>query len=323
MTISRDIAPREQLETRSRESRVTESEIEDVLMRNGGCSCEEIADLLYKEFPAVEKVLRQMEISGKIVPKMVRTGHRWRDRECLYYLPKPKEVSPQPKKKPQPQPKKPRRASKKASTDRVKYRPPFRDWEGNEYSSRKEVKEKLGISRSTLMRWFREGRLGYSGNPATRKIKNHHNPPFTDSKGNQFESIQAVADFYGIKRGSVANWLRRGILGSCGNPPTKKPCKPRHQPPFTTRNGTVYHSGEQVREALQLSRKQFNNALAHGAIGSNGEKPTSRSRSRRVTNGKKTWESVLQASQELGQNREQIQYRLKNKKDGWRYVNEH
>lgn len=270
MTISRDIAPREQLETRSRESRVTESEIKDVLMRNGGCSCEEIADLLDKEFPAVEKLLRRMEISGQIVPKMVRTGHRWRDRECLYYLPKPKEVSPHPKKKTQTQPKKPRRASKKASTDQVKYRPPFRDWEGNQYSSRKEVQEKLGISRSTLMRWFREGRLGYSGNPAT-----------------------------------------------------KKPYEPRYQPPFTTRNGTVYHSGEQVREALQLSRKQFNKALARGAIGSNGEKPTSRSRSRRVTNGKKTWESVVQASQDLGQNEEQIQYRLKKKKDGWRYVNEH
>lgn len=204
-----------------------------------------------------------------------------------------------------------------------RYYPPFRDWDGNEYSDRKEVRTAFGISESTVTAWARSGVLGHSGKSATRKIPIQHKPPFVDSSGREFASRQAVADFYNVKRSLVNNWINEGRLGSDGQPPKRKGRESRFKPPFTTRGGKTYGSREEARKALGISAKKFYNALASGAIGANGEKPSTSCRNRPITNDKKVWDSTAAAARELGWHRDSIRWRLKHKKENWRYLDEH
>lgn len=280
MVISRDIAPREQKEARSRESRVKESAIVDVLSRHGGCSCDEIADLLDKDFSAVERVLRQMEIAGKVTPKMVRTGHRWRDRECRYYLPQersqkhpekiPRDPST-PKKDPKKNPRKPQTKCSESDRSR-KYNPPFVDSQGNVYRTKQAVADQFNASFDLINHWLCSGRLGSNGNsPTITSSQIIHNPPYTDQQGNQYQSRQEIIDTLGVSRKELNRLLCIGKIASNGKSYARKAIEKKN-PPFRDWKGNFYQSRDELCVAFEVSRRKVNDWLASGVIGSNGRK---------------------------------------------------
>lgn len=335
MTVSIDY---DQLQKHSKELQVPLQSILNLLQHDSGLTCEEIASCLNKLPVAVEKALRHLEISKKVVPRIRRTnGHR----ECCYYLPSQIElIESQTKKQKENHQKQPKKTKSVKIVDGsvvirfVEYKPPFVDEEGNQYSSFDALVASSYLTYHAVRYRVRVGAIGCEGKPPTYQLQalglppQKYFPPYVDREGNQFSSYREGMEFYKVSYSTFTRWVATGVVGSNGNSPTNRLREGsrgnlKYLPPYIDKEGNVYLSRLEIQEAFNISKKCVGDQLYRGKIGANGNLPPDPyPKKRAITDGVNAYDSVADAVRKTGLSRSHIQYQLCEKKDKWRYLYE-
>ena len=84
-------------------------------------------------------------------------------------------------------------------------------WEGNQYSSMKDIAKAVGVTHTTIYRWIRKG---YTSMADAKRgfIKEYERvgPKPCIWEGNEYPSIKAAAKAIGVARATFGGWIQKG-----------------------------------------------------------------------------------------------------------------